>query len=75
MTGYAARMREGETEFEMVWRHVTAGAEHVAKQRALIARLQEAGRPTDKAEALLIHFQDLQRQHEAHLERLCTHQG
>ena len=62
-------MCSGETELEMVRRHVEEGAEHVAKQRALIARLKEKGLPSHDAEALLVTFEDLQRQHEDHLAR------
>lgn len=53
----------------MLRRHVRQGAEHVAKQRALIARLQEKHLPIDEAEALLATFEDMQREHEAHLVR------
>jgi hypothetical protein len=63
-------MREGETEFEMVRRHVEVGAEIVAKQRALIARLRRRDLPTEQAEALLILFEDTQRQNEEHRSRL-----
>jgi glycerol dehydrogenase-like iron-containing ADH family enzyme len=58
-----------ETELEMVRRHVRQGAEHVANQRALIARLSAYGLPTEAAEAILANFEDLQHQHEAHLAR------
>ncbi|ACA21280.1 hypothetical protein M446_7062 (plasmid) [Methylobacterium sp. 4-46] len=67
-------MRAGETELEMVRRHVEEGAEHIAKQRALIARLSEDGLPTQEAEALLVTFEDLQRQHEDHLARTLAKQ-
>jgi hypothetical protein len=63
-------MAPAETELEMVTRHIREGAEHVAKQRALIAELRANGHPTGEAEALLATFEDLQRQHEAHLARI-----
>ncbi len=63
-------MREGETELGMVRRHVEVGARHIAKQRALITRLRQRDLPTEEAEALLILFEDVQRQHEEHLARL-----
>ena len=63
-------MNAAESDLEMVRRHVRQGAEHVTNQRALIARLMEHGLPTGKAEAILITFEDLQEQHEAHLTRL-----
>jgi len=63
-------MDGGESELEMVKRHVHGGAGHVVNQRALIARLKERGLPSGEAEALLATFEDLQRQHEAHLARV-----
>lgn len=59
----------------MVRRHVEEGAEHIAKQCALIARLRQKGLPTDEAEALLVTFEDMQRQHEDHLARAMSKQG
>jgi hypothetical protein len=59
-----------ETELEMTQRHVRQGADHVAGQRALIARLRADGLPTEEAEALLVTFKDPQAQHEAHLSRI-----
>jgi hypothetical protein len=59
-----------ETELEMVRRHVRQGADHVAHQRALLARLIADGLPTEEAAALLANFEDLQEQHEAHLARV-----
>lgn len=68
-------MREGETELEMVRRHVKDGAEHIAKQRALSARLRQKGEPTEEAEALLATFEDIQNQHEDHLSRAEAGEG
>lgn len=65
-------MREGETEIEMVRRHVEAGAQLITKQQALIARLRQRDLPIKEAEALLILFEDLQRQHQEHLARLTS---
>jgi hypothetical protein len=65
-------MSAAETKLEMLRRHVRQGAEHVANQRALIARLKESALPTQEAEDLLANFEDLQRQHEAHLARAET---
>jgi len=59
-----------ETELEMVRRHVREGGEHLANQRALIARLRAAHLPTEEAEGLLDTFEELQRQHRAHLARI-----
>ncbi len=63
-------MREGETELDMVRRHVKNGAQHIAKQRALITRLRRKGLSTAEAEALLATFEDLQRQHQDHFARI-----
>lgn len=63
-------MRADETELMMVRRHIRDGAGHIAKQRALIARLRQKGLPTEEAEALLVTFEDMQRQHEDHLARV-----
>jgi hypothetical protein len=67
---YNVPMREGETELGMVRRHIEVGDRHIAKQRALIARMRQRDLPTEEAEALLILFEDVQRQHEEHLARL-----
>ncbi len=61
-----------ETELEMVQRHVREGKEIVARQRALVARLGAAGRPTGEAERLLNNLQDVQRLHEDHLARISA---
>lgn len=58
-----------ETELAMVRRHVREGGMHVARQRALVDRLKGDGLPVEEAEALLATFEELQRQHEAHLAR------
>ncbi|WP_459771796.1 hypothetical protein [Methylobacterium sp. CM6257] len=65
--GYAGWMSAGETKIEMLRRHVREGAEHVTKQRALVAQLRADGLPVEEAEALLATFEELQRQHETHL--------
>lgn len=62
-------MGAGETKLAMLRRHVREGEEQVAKQRALVARLKADGLPVAAAEALLVTFEDLQVQHEAHLAR------
>lgn len=67
---YTNSMREGETELDMIKRHVQDGVRHIAKQRALIDRLRRRGLPTDQAEALLVNFELIQRQHQDHLSRI-----
>ncbi len=59
-----------ETELEMVRGHVRQGAACVARQFQLVAELRADGRPTEAAERLLANFEEIQRQHEAHLARL-----
>ncbi len=59
-----------ETELEMVRRHVRGGAGHVARQRGIVAGLHADSLLTDVAEQLLAGFEDVQRQHMAHLARL-----
>jgi hypothetical protein len=63
-------MRPGETELEMVMRHVRQGREHLARQLQLIQRLNAKGLRTGEAERLLSNMEDLQRLHEAHLAYL-----
>ena len=54
----------------MVQRHVQQGADHVKRQCEIVAELRERGQPTALAIILLEQFEDLQRQHKAHLTRL-----
>ena len=66
---YVGPMNAGESELDMVKRHVREGAEHIANQLARIARFKERDLPTEMAEALLATFEDLRRQNEDHLAR------
>ena len=68
--GYADGMSSAESVIEMLRRHVREGARHVANQHELITRLKQHSLPTADAEALLITFEELQRQHEEHLARV-----
>jgi hypothetical protein len=63
-------MRNDETELEKVERHLAQGREHITRQLEIIERLQSHGYPTKGAERLLANFEQLQRMHESHLERL-----
>jgi hypothetical protein len=65
-------MRDGETEPDMIRRHVEEGAQHIAQQRALIGHLRQEDLATGEAEALLVLFEDIQRQHQDHLARIET---
>ncbi len=67
---YHAAMRAGGPKLEMLQRHGREGETCVTGQRALIARPETSGLPTDEAEALLVIFEDAQRQHEAHLTQV-----
>lgn len=68
-------MRSGETELEMVRRHVREGERQLAAQRALIARVDARGLPTEEAANLLAVFEEIQRMHEAHLTRIKGHEN
>lgn len=59
-----------ETDLEMVRRHVREGEVHVKRQEEIIAELKLRGAPTDVAVILLEQFEDVLRQHKAHLKRL-----
>jgi hypothetical protein len=62
---------KGETELQMVQRHVREGEAHVQRQREIVTEMWERrGAPTDIAVTLLEAFQDTLRQHKAHLVRL-----
>jgi ATP-dependent protease HslVU (ClpYQ) peptidase subunit len=61
---------KGETELQMVQRHVREGEAHVQRQREVVTKMWERGAPTDIAVTLLEAFQDTLRQHKAHLVRL-----
>jgi hypothetical protein len=61
-----------ETELEMARRHVTEGREHIARQRALIAKLVTRGqdRVVRQARRLLATQLETQRLAEEHLAQL-----
>jgi hypothetical protein len=63
-------MMSGETELEMVRRHVREGIEHVARQYTIINKLRAGNYPTELAEEVLLVLQSVQIQHEAHLDRI-----
>jgi len=65
-------MADKETELEMVQRHVREGEAHVERQREIVAELRARGDRTDLAVALLAEFEDMLRQHRAHLARVET---
>jgi hypothetical protein len=63
-------MIPGETELEMVRRHVRRGLVHVARQHEIIANLRKANYPTQLAEDVLLTLQSVQIEHELHLKRI-----
>jgi len=63
-------MMSGETELEMVRRHVREGIEHVARQYTIINKLRMGNYSIELAEEILLVFQSIQIQHEAHLDRI-----
>jgi hypothetical protein len=50
-------MREGESELQMVQRHVRDGEATLDRQRLLIRRLAASGMPSDDALAMLEIFE------------------
>ena len=68
-------MGNGETELEMVQRHVREGLARVERQGELLALLRTKGEPVEMAESLLSQFRMSQQQHEAHLAKLEEKQG
>ena len=60
----------GETEIEMVQRHVREREEHVARQREIVERLPPSGEVAEMAHALLAELEKTLAHHRAHLARL-----
>jgi hypothetical protein len=60
----------GETELEMVRRHVRRGLILLARQHEIIAKLRKADHPTQLAEAVFLTLQSVQIEHELHLARI-----
>ena len=63
-------MEAGETELEMVQRHVRQGERHVSRQIELIADLTRRNLPIDQAEKVLFNFEITLLAHNDHLDRL-----
>ena len=66
-------MHSGETELDMVLRHVCRGEQIVARQRQLIANLKLYNLPIDLAKLVLVNFDISLRAHRDHLQRLLSH--
>lgn len=65
-------MVTGETELDMVRRHVRQGERHVREQHVRIARLKELGNATIVAEDLLEEMLMVLDEHRLHLARLLA---
>ena len=63
-------MAVGETEFEMVERHVRESEKRVSRQLKIIADMICRDQPTDLAESLLYNFEISLRAHRDHLSNL-----
>ena len=63
-------MALGETELEMVERHIRQGERHVSRQHEIIAEMDCRGQWTGVAEDLLLNFEFCLRGHKAHLEQI-----
>ena len=66
----SARAGLGETELEMVQRHVREGERHLTLQHKIISWLADHGNSTAEAERLLRSMADMQRMDREHLARL-----
>lgn len=60
----------GETELEMVQRHVRQGKRHVSRQLEIIEDMAIRGQPTGLAEDLLLNFEISLRAYKVHLEQI-----
>ncbi|MDQ1902204.1 hypothetical protein RAH32_17420 [Paracoccus sp. WLY502] len=62
----------GETEIEMVQRHIRQGEESVTSQRKIVASLPPDSALEKTARQLLVQFEDALENHRAHLTRLLN---
>jgi len=63
-------MGNGETERQMVERHIALGHVQITRQLEIIQKLRLHGYPSAGAERLLANLENSQRLHEANLTRL-----
>ena len=63
-------MAVGETELQMVERHIRQGERHVSRKIEIIADMQRRGQPTRLAERLLFNFDNILRAQREHLSEL-----
>ena len=64
------RMEAGETEFEMVQRHIRQAEKHVSQQLEIIAAMTLRNQPIGLAEKLLFNFEKSLRGHRDHLGQI-----
>jgi hypothetical protein len=57
-------------DLEMAVRHIADGREHIAKQTAMIAKLERDGHDSTAAKELLALLQRTQHMHEDHRENI-----
>jgi hypothetical protein len=55
--------------------HIIKGEQHLARQRELVAQLEQHGRDSDQARHLLLQFEQLQDLHIADRDRLLKELG
>jgi hypothetical protein len=68
-------MRAGETELEMVQRHVRESEARIIRQREIVAKLPAGSDLLLLGESLLADLEDALRQHKAHLARIEARGG
>lgn len=59
-----------ERHLKLAEEHVELGRRHLAQQMAIVSKLEQDGRNTTKARALLATFESMQEIHEADRDRL-----
>lgn len=64
------RVVAGETEIEMVQRHIRQAEKHVSRQLEIIAAMTLRKQPIGLAEKLLFNFERSLRGHRDHLDQL-----
>ena len=68
-------MIQGESELQMVERHIRDGERHVANQREIVAHLSSLGHPTELAQRVLRNLEELLAMHRRHLDHIQDEQS
>jgi hypothetical protein len=66
----AERRNQLKRDLEMAVRHVAKGREHIAKQTAMVAKLERDGHDSETAKELLALLHKTQHMHEDHREHI-----